>query len=395
MRALKFREFDDVGLVPFEKLLPYLRGGFATPEQLPAIFRHRRRGKLSKDQAVQADLVGAPRLKPAPGDTFVYGGVLHWHFGHLIAEFVHRLWVLREPGLENATVLFVGKKHVPQVFRDCMAYFGVSKWQVVDSPCIIERLVIAEQGKSIGETPHPQYEAFLGSLAQENRLDDLETERRFAVLRGHLPDRRFLGEADFERFLEGEGYVPFRPEKHDLRSQLATFLQAEEIVMSDGSACHLFDLLPRTDARVALISRARRTDWKARDAKAVVNSIEAKCRELEVFDDTSHVASPTRDGRQRPLGLRYVPLDRLIDFLKHHRFLREDARMTEQPDMIADLQSYAALHLRDQIRDVDNTDELVAFLVSRLHENTLENERLKTAIAKRRGLCGLARRILG
>ncbi|RMB01419.1 glycosyltransferase 61 family protein [Eilatimonas milleporae] len=381
MAGLRYAEFENVALAPFEKLLPRLRGGLAAPEGLPDFCRHRRWGK-PRDEAVRRDLSGSDRLHPDTGRKFVFGGIAHWHFGHMAAEFLHRLWILREPGFETATVLFLGPEQPPQLFREYMAYFGVSSWMTTDKPCVVTRLTIPEQGKTLGQTPHPDYESFLNDLADRNGVNRGVGPEKLAVLRGHVPGRRFIGEASFESYLSRQGYVNYKPENHALTDQLRTVSTARQLVISDGSACHLFDLLPKCRMKTALISRAAVAGPKTRDTLATRKSLADKSLSLSVFTETSRIAGPDNDGRQGPTALRYVPLDCLIDFLKEHGFIPPEAPGMDTVPYFEDFRDYAARHLMHQGRSTETHDVMIELLAKALHEKNMQIEALEQKIGR-------------
>ncbi|MFC3050851.1 hypothetical protein [Kordiimonas pumila] len=63
-------------------------GGLANPENFPKFARHHR-GKKVADISAEGAKSPSHTLK----GKYVWGGHYHPHFGHFIAEFVHRLWV--------------------------------------------------------------------------------------------------------------------------------------------------------------------------------------------------------------------------------------------------------------------------------------------------------------
>jgi hypothetical protein len=58
-----------------------------------------------------------------------------------------------------------------------------------------------------------------------------------------------------EENLARAGYAAFRPERHPIASQIATYLGARQIVAPDSSALHLFGLVARPEQDLAIILR--------------------------------------------------------------------------------------------------------------------------------------------
>ena len=58
-----------------------------------------------------------------------------------------------------------------------------------------------------------------------------------------------------EANLAAEGYTIYHPEKHDLRSQIATYKAARQVIAAEGSALHLLAMVADPSAKVAIVVR--------------------------------------------------------------------------------------------------------------------------------------------
>ena len=152
-----------------------------------------------------------------PG-TYLYGGFMHPHFGHMIAEFMHRLWPLERPEFQGVRPVFVDMldRKGEKFLRNVLSLMRLPEPLIVDRPMEFERLVVGEVGKMHRGTAVPGYADFL-----ERRLGYLRTTgkrhpTRLAVLRGHIRRPRCLGERWLERELVRAGYVAFHPEDYPL-----------------------------------------------------------------------------------------------------------------------------------------------------------------------------------
>ena len=351
-RTLRYIETENCLLAPAAPGAPFYEGGLVSPCTYPSFARHQRREYVIKKRS---DIPAANIPDNAPDDTsdllacqngkpYVYGGVYVPHFGHFIAEFVHRLWVLGKPAYRDCTVIFIlhQRKAVPRrFFAETLAYFGVKKWIVIDKPTRVEKLVIAEQGKILGHPVHPDYMEFLHSRAHLAGL--LQPQKagkdKILVMRGHMATRRLLCEEAFTEQLTHLGYKEIRPERLPVTEQLRTLATAEKIIISDGSTCHLFDLLPAVPAHIAFLGRqplARLGD----------ECIAPKVRSVVSFNQVVELIVPVGDNGkpQKSRALLFAPFNRIVDFLTKHNFIDASATVTKDMPYLSDLQSY--LHRR-------------------------------------------------
>ncbi len=250
-----------------------------------------------------------------PGE-YAWCGRLRGHFGHALGEEpLHRLWVLLErPG---AVPVFAGQgrsRDVPPFVAAWLGLIGAAEPVVVNAPMIFERMVVGEPGKWLTVPPRPEYPGLLARLLPIERFRDPTLPRRLAVLRGHLEKGRCIGEAWIEQQLVARGYVAFRPEEHPLAAQIAAYANAEHIVMSEGSAIHLFDVMPPIGARVAVLKR--------RKLRLVEKSLASKTAELACFEDVEVLGS-LNPNRPNASALSWTDPTAFLQFLHETGFIAE------------------------------------------------------------------------
>ncbi|CAH0187238.1 glycosyltransferase 61 family protein [Roseomonas sp. CECT 9278] len=194
---------------------------------------------------------------PLPG-RYAFIGPAVTHFGHMVAEFLHRAWVLRrDPGLRPLLVAAEPRPAIPSFVADYLRLIGAPEPVLVDRPRLVGDIVVGEPGRLLGATCTAAYGRVVGAMLPPALLVPQGQARDLAILRGHLQTGRCIGEAWIEEHLAAEGYRIFRPEQHSLAEQIAALAGAERIVAAEGSALHLFDLLPPVRARIAVIGRRR------------------------------------------------------------------------------------------------------------------------------------------
>jgi hypothetical protein len=190
----------------------------------------------------------------------VYGGILFEHFGHFVAESVHRLWLLKLLTGQDVRVVFhVGIRH--GTFRTALPSFAVdileslnvdsSALLLLDRPLRFSRLYVPTQARFLGRAPViPDYsEKFFG-------YHPGSFGRRLYVSRSnYLSQGSYFGERLVERTLAAHGFEVIYPETLAPSHLVRAVRDASEIVFAEGSAIHLLEICGRIDARVLVVMR--------------------------------------------------------------------------------------------------------------------------------------------
>lgn len=216
------------------------------------------------DAAAPVNVFPAPRPaeRHLPG-TYLFGGILSGHFGHMLCEGTGRLWAL-DGRTDVAGLLFFARpfdkaRHCGKMFSQMAALLGLPPVTVLEAPVTVDRLVLAEQGLGSGALlmGRPEARAFL-----RDRLAQVAPEgagRRFYITRTGQPARRgrILGEESLEALFAAAGYEVIRPEDHKMRAQVAMFRGASHVVGTEGSPFHLLSMAAQEGCKVAVIQRRR------------------------------------------------------------------------------------------------------------------------------------------
>lgn len=227
-------------------------------------------------QPVNVFPMARPGLRHLSG-TYLFGGILSGHFGHMLVEGTGRLWALH--GRSDVTgVLFFARpfdraQPCAKMFAQMAAVLNLPPVTVLDTLVTVDRLVLAEQGLGSGELMlgRPEARSFLRDRLSE--VAPAGAGRRFYVTRTGQPARRgmILGEASLEALFAAEGYEVIRPEAFPLRQQVAMFRAASHVVGTEGSPFHLLAMAANEQCKVAVIQRRK---------SPVFGQI---CQQLEVF----------------------------------------------------------------------------------------------------------------
>ncbi|QFT59604.1 hypothetical protein FIU94_12290 [Sulfitobacter sp. THAF37] len=200
---------------------------------------------------------------PLRKGTWLWGGVLWAHFGHFLVESTARLWALE--GLEKKIdgILYVPKRpktgdEVKPFQTDFVTLMGCDLPVVsVTTPERVEELIVPGQGFGLG-TMITGTQAFRDAIAARFGQDvPADGPEKLYISRSGLPSGRgnLIGEVELEAHLAEQGYTIYHPEKHDLRSQVATYKAARQVIAAEGSALHLLAMVADPAAQVAIVVR--------------------------------------------------------------------------------------------------------------------------------------------
>lgn len=227
------------------------RGGLVLTGNADDKLRHTRAGK-----PVDSFRESAEYAKTLAG-SYIYAGPIYGHFGHFIAEMVHRIVPARALGLKHP-ILFVSShgwnptpsyEHFPHYVKEILAFLDVRPQdvRVVSENTIVETLHVVEPGSDLGGGPKPGYLDMLRDFSA-SRLDHLHgatarPEKIYVSRSALVPEGSILGERYLERELEAEGFHIMRPEELRFTPQMDFYRKAKVIVFPEGSACHGTELL--------------------------------------------------------------------------------------------------------------------------------------------------------
>tara|TARA_R110002049_G_scaffold10127_3_gene50465 strand:- start:174158 stop:176041 length:1884 start_codon:yes stop_codon:yes gene_type:complete len=209
---------------------------------------------------------------------YLWGGVIHDHFGHFLVETLSRIWGYGEVEGKIDGILFLEKRpkgatgdetvrwhtaetpFLLQFQEQVFAQFGVNvPIGVVCAPTKVENLYVPGQGFGMMQMTvgTPKFKSFVQGRFGHGIAP--EGPERLYISRSAFGARRggIIGEDIIEDRLNKDGYTVFHPQKVDLQTQIARYKAAREIVAADGSALHLLAMVAKPDQKIAMIKRRR------------------------------------------------------------------------------------------------------------------------------------------
>lgn len=198
----------------------------------------------------------------------IYGGPFFAHFGHLIAESIHRIWPrLIYQEMASAKVAFHPTprrngylKASEPWMKSVLCYMGIDESDIImiDRPIVFEELIIPQQARGqCFPTIDPDYNKIFPLITWDRSDPVLQDQKKFIyVSRKHyLQSGTYLGEQLVESTLEKAGFLIVYPEEWSVNDLVKVFCEASAIVFSEGSAIHILELCGKISASVYIICR--------------------------------------------------------------------------------------------------------------------------------------------
>ena len=232
----------------------------ASGEDVPlsAHWRHARRMTLPFPR---------PQVHDAVPGRHLWGGIFYSMFSHFVAESLSRLWAL-DADVASVVFIKIGEHQsnaLAGYHRDLFDLMGVRcPVHIVETPTAFGELVVPGQGFGLGAIVEgtARFKSYLAhNFATDVAADGPE---KLYISRSLLGTGKgsILGESVIEARLRDEGYEVFHPQQHDIRTQIARYRAARQVVACDGSALHLLALCQNHRQRVAVICRRKSAETR-------------------------------------------------------------------------------------------------------------------------------------
>ena len=262
-----------------------------------------------------------------PG-TWLWGGVLWAHFGHFLVESTSRLWALDAAEAKGAEgILFIPKRpragdKVLGFQRDFVSLMGSDlPIRVAADPLRVERLIVPGQGFGIGQIVAGTEPFRAATRARFGRDVAPDGPERLYISRSKLGLNKgsLIGERRMEEYLAAEGYEIFHPEEHDLRTQVARYKAARQVIAAEGSAIHLFAMVGQPEQRFCIVVRRR-----SGATDQIETHLRSFCGIEPVTLDTLRATWRPRDDRKKRHWMGELDMPRLRGRLAAAGFIPQE-----------------------------------------------------------------------
>ncbi|HLQ20306.1 MAG TPA: glycosyltransferase 61 family protein [Tabrizicola sp.] len=253
--------FRDVPVMPLQAFREHdPQGGPIWPD-----FESQTTARFCRQHGVPVDLLPTPEpCTEEITEDAIWGGYLHPHFGHLVAEHLTRIL----PGLQarpDDLILFMTEKDrdpatVPSHFHDVLHWYGVSRDRVriISQPTLVRKLSVVPQGEVLwGKAPDPSYLDLLDALPDRHGITPVKGDIVYVSRTGlaSMGQGSHLGEGYLVHLLERLGVTIFDPVGLSIREQMERYAGARTLIFAEGSALHGRQLLGRVRQDVHVLMR--------------------------------------------------------------------------------------------------------------------------------------------
>lgn len=201
---------------------------------------------------------GAVATRHAAG-TFIYGGVLMNHFGHVLRDGLASLWFLRQrpdlPVLWHWIDLPVSHDLWPAWLDQVWRVLGLHRHRHhrIVAPITVDEVILPEPGLMAPDVLHPRQAEALAvrPCARPWR------GHRVWLSRNRLPAKfgKFTREEEVEALLTNRGWTVLHPQEHPVAAQIDVFGTAAVVAGVIGSAFHAVLMAASPRASLVLVHR--------------------------------------------------------------------------------------------------------------------------------------------
>ncbi len=291
----------------------------------PVYFSHMRDNKPLLNEKLQSIQL-SNKSKKLPGKWLYLGG-LHNHFGHFIAECIHRIWAWKSYRDQCCGVLFIPQirqfelnQHLPSYSKEILSLLGLEEdnIQYITELTEVEELVIPEPGSQLFTPASVEYINYLSTLQLGKRLTnqilpDTFSPKVFVSRKKYRMNGSIAGLDTLEDSLQKDGYFIFYPENYSISTQLKVYIEAEKIIFEEGSAVHLLELLDKIKADVLIIKRRKIT-------KTIDCIFQTRAINCIQYDQVVTLPSLSLGKFAGVNDLAVTDIHKLSDFLVDHGF---------------------------------------------------------------------------
>jgi len=226
-------------------------------------FYHLWKNELSINHELRHQYLESHNANKLNGD-WLYLGVQVPHFGHLLAESMHRTWAWGNLKSKVQGVIVLTHPNAPIIDEwppHTIALFDFLNIPLKHVVCInhlteVEGLYVPEQGACLSGNVQRWYNDKILDFPFLQEINKSTPIKKLYVSRSNYRHKgRVAGLAALEELLIEDGYTIIKPETLPILEQLTMVHNAEKIIFEEGSAIHLLEMLPRQTGQVFYITR--------------------------------------------------------------------------------------------------------------------------------------------
>lgn len=260
----ELQTFSDVPVMPLQAFFEHdPQGGALWPDfELQTTARFCRNHGVPVDQAPVSE-----QCEDEIKEDCIWGGYIHPHFGHLIAEHLTRILPSIHAKPEDLVLFYIEKQRdpetLPSFFYDILNWYGLPRHRIkiIATPTLVRRLSVMPQGEVLwGKAPDAGYLDFLDALPSRNGLNPKQSGIIYVSRSGLVRKGQgsHLGEDYLIQHLQDMGVEIIDPAQLTILQQLEYYSGAKTLIFAEGSSIHGRQLLGRVGQDIYVLKRRGR-----------------------------------------------------------------------------------------------------------------------------------------
>jgi capsular polysaccharide biosynthesis protein len=297
------RIFHDVIAAPSSK--PWTHEQFLFHRRRPITDINTNHTNFAIDRIYQAK-VPPGYMIPAPQkrvERAVFGGWFHEQFGHFLTEDIVRMWYLQHEKDVDIYFFAMDQQYCRLVFKHILEFqdvmdFRTDQIKIITQPTLFGELVIPN--RSIDQLLRPNHllKSFNDKLNWTPSFTS--TAKKVYFKRGDPRwngEAMLLGEAEFEKYIETQGYKIVDLVKDEncggrtVSDQFEYIRKAEVLIVPEGSAAYWTLLSENSNKRMVILSR--RPEWSISETQCTGKHMAKACNQWIRTEHIEEIVSYT------------------------------------------------------------------------------------------------------
>jgi len=194
---------------------------------------------------------------PHSAQTVVYGGYVGGNYGHIIAEYLSRMWWLAENPKSGYKYVFISTNStISKILLDFVSILGLSEDEIIflKEPMRFDCVIVPEQSVYL-RSGYRDKASVLYNAMRDN-VDPAAYEKVYFARPDAEEKKDIVGEEYFINYYRRLGYEIIRPEKLSIREQVAVMAGVKFFVCSGGTLHHQI-LFANNEVNVTVLGKTR------------------------------------------------------------------------------------------------------------------------------------------
>lgn len=175
-------------------------------------------------------------------EKVIYLGFFLKHWGHFLIDSIGRLWIFNEKEYRNYKFVYLledDDKKVDGNYKQFLELMGINidNMIFINEPTRFREVLIPSLSTNDHYGYSNGYKKIFENVVKSINADDVKVPPKIYLSRTKMIgiEKKELGEKEIEKNFKNNGYQIFYPEELSLKTQIAFFQNAEEIVCVNGT----------------------------------------------------------------------------------------------------------------------------------------------------------------